>query len=153
MVDRSRLKTINEIQNDEVKQLAREAENFLLSHSWCEAIENGYLSWAIAGVIGVFLFDIIPSRPKVDETLWVVTGDLPPAYLVTDDANTWSEALEGYVYEMSRWVNAVRGGSSLDDIIPVNVEPSIKYAEMLEGRLWFIQNRFIESSDMIEGDS
>jgi hypothetical protein len=153
MIDRSKFKPITEIQNEKVKQLAREAENFLLSHHWCNAITNGYLSWAIAGVIGVFLFDIIPSKPEVDETLWVVTGDLPPAYLVTDDAITWPEALEGYVYEMSKWVSAVQKGESLEGIIPVNVEPNIEYAKMLEGRLSFIQNRLIESSDAIEGDS
>jgi hypothetical protein len=87
----------------------------------------GYLSWAVAGVIGVFLFDIIPSKPEVDKTLWVVTGDLPPAYLVTDEAETWQETLEGYVYEMNRWVEAVPAGKSLHDIIPVNVEPDLKY--------------------------
>ena len=153
MIDRSKLKPIIAIQNDEVKELAKEAEMFLLSHHWCKSIEYGYLSWAVAGVIGVFLFDIIPSTPEVDKTLWVVTGDLPPAYLVTDEAHTWQEALEGYVYEMNRWVEAVRTGKSLDDIIPVNVEPDPKYAEMLEGRLSFIKENFINASEPLEGDS
>ncbi|MFX0135622.1 MAG: hypothetical protein ACFFDN_18395 [Candidatus Hodarchaeota archaeon] len=154
MTDRTKLKSITEIQNEEVKQLAREAENFLLSHTWCNQIENGHLAWAIAGVIGVFLFDIIPSQPEVDNTLWVITGDLPPAYLVTDDAESWQKALDGYVYEMNQWVKAVREGGNLDNIIPVNVEPTIEHAEMLEGRLNFIQENFINvPSDSIEGDS
>ena len=154
MIDRTELKSIIEIKNEEVKQLANEAESFLRSHHWCQEIENGYLAWAIAGVIGVFLFDIAPSNSKIDKTLWVVTGDLPAAYLVTDEAKTWQEALDAYVYEMSRWVTAVREGDSLDEIIPVNVEPNIEHAEMLEGRLGFIQKRFIDvPSESIEGDS
>ena len=153
MIDRTKLKSITEIQNEEVKQIACEAENFLFSHPWCIEITNGYLAWAIAGVIGVFLFDIIPSKPEVDTTLWVITGDLPPAYLVTDYAESWQKALDRYVYEMNRWVKAVREGENLDDIIPVNVEPTIEHAEMLEGRLNFIQEKFIDvPSDSIESD-
>lgn len=52
---------------------------------------------------------------------------------------------------MSRWVKAVREDESLDDIVPVNVEPNLKHAEMLEGRLMFIKNIFINApSDSIE---
>ena len=154
MIDRKKLKPITEIQNEEVKQLASEAENFLLSHPWCNKITNGHLVWAIAGVIGVFLFDIVPSKSEMDKTLWVVTGDLPSAYLVADDAETWQQALGGYVYEMNRWVKAVRNGESLDDVIPVNVEPNLKHVEMLNERLKFIQENFIDAlSYSIEGDS
>ncbi len=154
MIDKTKMKSITEIQNEEVKQLASEAEKFLLSHSWCKEIANGYLAFAIAGVIGVFLFDLVPSEPGVDKILWVVTGDLPPAYLVTDDAESWQEALDCYVYEMNRWVKAFRKGESLDDIIPVNVEPTIEHAELLERRLNFIQENIINVlSNSLEGDS
>ena len=154
MIDRSKLKPIIEIKNEEVKQLASEAENFLLSHHWCNTIVSGYLSWAIAGVIGVFLFDIIASKPEVDETLWVVTGDLPPAYLVTDDADSWQAALDSYVYEMRRWVTAVQKGDSLDELIPVNAAPTAEHADMLESRLKFIEDNMINVSDnSLESDS
>ncbi len=154
MIDKTKLEPINVIENEEVKRLATGAKNFLLSHTWCQEIAGEYLAFAVTGVIGVFLFDIVPSRPEVDSTLWVITGDLPPAYLVTDDAESWQEALEGYVYEMRRWVNAVRNHESLDDIIPVSAEPTLKHAEMLEGRLDFIQKNLIDvPSDSIEWDS
>lgn len=154
MIDKAKLKPINAIENKEVRGLATQAENFLLSHHWCQKIAGGYLAFAVAGVIGVFLFDIVPSRPDVDNTLWVVTGDLPPAYLVTDDAESWQEALEGYVYEMRRWVNAVRNHEGLDDIIPVSAEPTLEHAVMLESRLDFIQKNLIDvPSDSIEWDS
>ena len=145
---------IPEIENEEVKQLAIDARNYLLSHSWCSQIESGYHAFAIAGVIGIFLFDIIPSKPEIDETLWIVTGDLPPAYLVIDDADSWQETLKGYVYEMNRWITAVREGIGLDDIIPVDAEPTIEHAEMLEGRLEFLQKNLIDvAPDSIISDS
>jgi hypothetical protein len=154
MIDRTALKPINAIKNEEVKTLARDAENFLLSHNWCQGIAAGYLSYAVAGVLGVFLFDIFPSRTDVDNTLWVIAGDLPPAYLVTDDANTWQEALEQYVYEMRHWVEAVRNNGSFNNVIRVSAKPTREHADMLEGRLNFIQKNLIEVSiDSIEGDS
>ena len=154
MIDRTKLKSISEIKNEEVKQLANEAENYLLSHSWCSKIETGYHAFSIAGVIGIFLFDIIPSKPEIDETLWVVTGDLPPAYLVIDDADSWQEALYGYVHEMNRWIAAVREGIGLDDTIPVDAEPTIEHAKMLEGRLKFLQKNLINAApDSIKSDS
>ncbi len=154
IIDKTKLKPINAIENEEVRALATEAEHFLLSHKWCREITDGYLAFAVAGVIGVFLFDIVPSRPEVDTTLWVVTGDLPPAYLITDDSESWQEALEGYVYEMRRWVKAVRNHENLDEIIPVSAEPTLKHAEMLESRLNFIKENLIDvPADSIDTDS
>ncbi len=154
MIDRTKLKLVFEIENEEVKQLYIDARNFLLSHSWCSKIESGYHAFSIAGVIGIFLFDIIPYKPEIDRTLWVVTGDLPPAYLVIDDADSWQEALYGYVYEMNRWIAAVRGGIGLDDTIPVEAEPTIEHAMMLEGRLKFLQKNLINAApDSIKSDS
>ena len=154
MINKNEFKSISKIQNSEVKQLASEAADFLLSHRWCDDIKEGYLSFAIAGVLGVFLFEIIPSEPEVDETLWVITGDLPPAYLVTDDAENWQEALVCYVYEMRLWVETVKNSESLDGVIPVDVAPTKEYAEMLESRLQFIEDNMINVPyDSIEKDS
>jgi hypothetical protein len=62
MIDRTTLKPITAIENKEVRALADEAQTFLLSYAWCQEITSGYLAYAVAGVIGVFLFDIVPSR-------------------------------------------------------------------------------------------
>ena len=75
--------------------------------------------------------------------LWVITGDLPPAYLVTDDAPDWQGALAAYAGEMRKWVAAVRDGSSTADLIPVNVTPTAEHAAMLERRLDFIERELI----------
>jgi len=91
-------------------------------------------------------FTFRPPR-AVDDTLWVVVGDLPSAYLALDDAPTWREALQGYVYEMGQWVSAVKQGDSLDDVIPVAVEPTIEHAEMLASRLAFIEEKILGVPD------
>jgi len=79
----------------------------------------------------------------VDRWLWTITGDVPPAYLVTDDARKPREALEGYVFEMRRWVRKVRAHEDLTDVIPVDVPPTEKYADLLESRLNFVETEIL----------
>jgi hypothetical protein len=134
------------IKNTEVRELAAEAEAFIANQRWCQKVIAVRLAWACAGVLGVFQVDLSPSEPGVDSTLWVVVGDLPPAYLVLDESPTWREALRGYIAEMSRWVHAVRHGLPLDDVIPVAAEPSAEHADMLAGRLAFIETEIIEAA-------
>ena len=69
-------------------------------------------------------FNIHPLRRDVDELLWVVVGDIPPAYLVTDDAPDPVAALQAYIREMRRWIEAVRLGRPIADLIPVNALPT-----------------------------
>ena len=137
---------IGRISDPGVAEFGREAQDFLSGKPWCKKVGEGYLAWAIAGVVGVFLFRLIPTRDDVDETLWVVVGDLPPAYLVCDNAADWHQALECYCREMQKWVTAVTRGTSLDSVIPVNAPPTLEYATMLESRLRFIRDRIVNAS-------
>jgi hypothetical protein len=137
----------SQIKNPEVREFAAEAESFVASQRWCRRVSGVRLAWAVAGVLGVFQVDLVAAETGVDPTLWVVVGDIPPAYLVLDETPTWREALQGYVAEMSRWVHAVRNGLPLDDVIPVAAEPSQEHAEMLAGRLAFIETEIIEAAD------
>jgi hypothetical protein len=107
-----------------VAALADAATTFLLNQTWCRSVTSTLLAYAVPGVIGIFLLHIVPARSGIDETLWVVVGDIPPAYLVCDDAPTWREALESYIYEMDGWVAAVRSGDTLEDVIPVKAAPT-----------------------------
>ena len=127
--------------------MAKEAESFVASHRWCTRVATVQLAWAVAGVLGVFQVHLVPAKPGVDDTLWVVVGDVPPAYLVLDDAPTWREALRSYIDEMSRWVSAVKQDDSLDDVIPVSAEPTLEHAEMLESRLAFIEEKILAVPD------
>lgn len=122
--------------------MAIEAELFLLGQKWCKKILNGYLDIAWEGILGVFWFEIEPTIKDVDSTTWVIVGDLPSAYICNDNPNGVS-ALDAYVHEMQSWVDAVRAGQAVDDLITVNVSPTIEFADMLESRLRFIQGRLL----------
>jgi hypothetical protein len=147
--DYSDLRPVSEPWGDDPEQrqgrqeLWTKAEAFLGSLSWCEAVQNAYEGIAIAGVMGVYLVHIKPAREGIDEWLWVVVGDLPPAYLVTDDAPDPLQALEIYIAEMRRWIAAVEAGEGLDDVIPVNAPPDSEHARMLKVRLDFLADRII----------
>ncbi len=126
-----------------LRGLLEEAVGFLAAMSWCKAIEETYFGMGVGGVFGVFLFRIKPAKEGVDEWLWVVVGDLPPAYLVTDLAPNPEKALLTYIREMRRWITAVRKGRSLDDVIPVNAPPTPQYADMLESRVNFLRDEIL----------
>jgi hypothetical protein len=144
---------LSKIRNPGVRDLADEAVRFLKTHSWCGPVKSGELAFAVAGVVGVFKIAFEPTRRGVDSVLWVITGDLPPAYIVTDDAPDWQSALAAYVGEMRRWVAAVQDGRSTADLIPVTVAPTAEHAAMLGKRLDFIEREFIAAPpESIEGD-
>jgi hypothetical protein len=126
-----------------LNQSLEEATLFLGKFKWCTKVVRRFFGLGVGGVVAVFLFEIVPSSPDVDRLLWVVAGDIPPAYLMTDDAPTPQQALGAYVEEMSTWVAAVREGRSVEDLIPVNVEPTKKNAERLAKRLEFISEQFL----------
>jgi len=134
---------VSEIVDPEVQAYAKEANEFLSSKQWCRSVSSLDLGCSIAGIFGVFLARIKPTHPEVDEQLWVVVGDLPPAYLACDDAANWQEALAAYVSEMRQWVEAAMLGQPVEDLIPVDAPPTKEHAAQLASRLDFLHERFI----------
>ncbi|MDQ2799460.1 MAG: hypothetical protein M3Y13_07450 [Armatimonadota bacterium] len=134
----------SDLQGQAVIELARRAEQFLAGHRWCKSISERYLAWALAPQTGVFFFRLIPAYKGVDKELWVIIGDLPPAYIVCDKAQSWQEALDAYGVEMMKWVEAVRNGRSITKLIPVNAEPTSEYANMLETRIKLIWKLIVD---------
>lgn len=124
--------------------LAAEARQFLSSHPWCVSVQRVAMRFTIPEYLGVFLCTFIPREPEVDTQLWVVVGDLPSAYLAYEETHTWQDALAGYVGEMRRWIEAVRTGASLDDVIPVEYPATRQVADMLQWRLDYIQTELVE---------
>lgn len=118
--------------------MASEAQTYIQSFSWCKSIRETYFGNGFGGVVAVFFFRIEPYRKGLDEWLWVVVGDVPPAYLVIDDCKTPSQALEGYIEEMSKWVKLAKQGRSSKKVIPVNIPSTPENASQLEGRLKFL---------------
>lgn len=71
--------------------------------------------------------------------LWVVSEDLPSAYLVTDQAKTPCAALKVYCDLMEDWIRAVSTHGGLSDTFPVSAEPTQANAAMLKKRVAFLR--------------
>jgi hypothetical protein len=137
-----------------LRVMASDAREFILGFSWCKSIREAYFGDGFGGIVALFLFRIEPSRNGVDEWLWVVTGDLPPAYLVIDVSRTPSQALENYIQEMSKWVELAKQGRSSKKVIPVNVTSTPENAVTLEGRLKVLREVIMpafQSSEAVRG--
>jgi hypothetical protein len=123
-------------------QMWKEAEQYLSSFTWCDSIQHGYFGGGVGGVVAVFLVQIVPVR-NADEWVWVVVGDVPFAYLVVDENPTPRDALDGYIREMARWVNAVETGANTAEMIPVNAPPTKENGERLKVRLDFLRTKVL----------
>jgi hypothetical protein len=119
----------------QLKIMATGAENYLRCFPWCKDIREIYFGDGYGGIVAVFLFRIEAARAGVDECLWVVFGDVPPAYLVTDVCKTPAQALEGYIEEISKWTELARQGKSSKEVIPVYVPATVENAADVERRL------------------
>ncbi len=123
-----------------LKDALREAEDYLASFKWCRGVKERYFGIGVGGVVTVFLFRIDPAD-DVDEWLWVVCGDLPTAYLVTDEAPDPIAALEGYCSLMEEWIQAVRSKGDFSGVFPVQVAPTEEHASMLEKRVILLRTK------------
>jgi hypothetical protein len=135
----------DDAETSQLKTMLDDAVAYLRSFAWCLEIKETYFGFGFGEIVAIFLFRIEPAKRDVDEWLWVVIGDLPPAYLVTDNAKNPAAALDCYVGEMERWVDAVKAGKPVDHLIPVNVPPTLKWAELLQARLAFFEEHVLSA--------
>ena len=129
----------------ELKTLLDEARTYLKSFSWVRNIKAEYFGLGVDKIVGVFLFEITPSRKDVDDKVWVIVGDLPPAYITAEDAPNPAAALDAYIGAMEEWVAAAKGGASVEGLIPVNVAPTPENAKRLEKRLEFLDKEILSN--------
>ncbi|TPK83458.1 hypothetical protein FJ934_09725 [Mesorhizobium sp. B2-4-12] len=120
-----------------------EARQYLKFYNWVLSIKGEYLGYGAEGIIYIFLFQIEPGRPDVNQWIWVIVGDVPPTYIPVDDARTPFEALDGYIGALEEWVEAARKGKSVANLIPVNVDANPVNAEILAGRLKFLDEKIL----------
>ncbi len=99
---------------DEVIELSTRATTYLGAMPWCEEIINGWLCEAWGHIIGVFYFHFRPSRPGIPHFVWIIVGDLPPAYLAVETGSSAVQIVEGYVCEMQEWVDRVMSERPID---------------------------------------
>jgi len=121
-----------------LREMAENATRYISSFSWCESILDSYFGGGVGGIFVIFLFHIHSGRPDVDPWIWIMTGDIPSAYLPVSDCTSPEEAFETYILGMKRWVEFARGntdGIDEEDIPPVNVPATPEWAEKLDKRL------------------
>lgn len=145
VVPLSEMRGDSEEDTELLKRLAVEANTFIRAFDWCKGIKDSYFGFGIGGVIGVFFSHIIPANENVDEYLWIVVGDLPPAYLVTDENRTPSDALRAYISEMQKWADAAEEGQPVEELIPVNGPVNPDMAIKLKKRLAFLESEILPS--------
>lgn len=127
-----------------LRKMAQEAEAYLASHRWAPPISQLLLGYGLGGVLALFLAQLSAPLPGgEDDCLWVVVGDLPPAYFVTDAARTPREALGVYCELMEDWADRVLAGDDLGETFPVEAAPTDQHARMLKDRLGFVREKLI----------
>lgn len=145
----SHLKTIAEMigedeeETEQFRALYAEAKSFFESFIWAGQIRTVYFGAGVADLVGVFLFEHTPASVDVDSCLWVIVGDIPPAYLVVDCATTAAGALTTYISEMQEWISAVNSGTTIENCIPVNVPATKENAAALIKRLNFLEKEIL----------
>jgi hypothetical protein len=121
-----------------LQKMAADAETYIRSFSWCRSVCRSFFGGGVGGIFAVFLFNIDSARPDVDQWIWIVVGDIPPAYVALEDAKSPSEVFKTYLSGMTRWVEYAQSGQTGpagNDIPPVNVPATPEWAETLEQRL------------------
>lgn len=139
----SRMVGEDDAETQRLRGMEQTARDFISQFEWCGGISDFYFGAGVGDVFAVFLAQIKPTRPEVDQYLWIVVGDIPSAYLVTDDCPSPKEALEGYIWEMRKWVALAKEGRTSKDVIPVNVPATLEWAKTLEVRLDTLQRELI----------
>ena len=124
---------------DRLRGLAVEVLDYIQGFGWCPPLRQVLLAYGIGDVIGLFLVRFTEPAGGVDDALWVVSGDVPPAYFVTDDAPTPAEALSTYCDLMDAWVDNVLDNGDLDEAFPIDLTPTPENAEALRAQLAFIR--------------
>src|ERR1043165_879801 len=82
--------------------------------------------------------------PKTDLASFAWSeGVVQQAYITAESAPKPACGLDAYIGAMEEWVQAVKSGRPVKDLIPVGVSPSLKNAENLERRLSFVDREIL----------
>jgi hypothetical protein len=138
-----------------LREMAEQARDYVTSFDWCPPIVREWLAAGVGGVVAIFLFEFARKIEGTDDKVWVIVGDVPPAFKAVEPDDTPQSVLEGYCFLMDDWVTAVRTGGDFDDVFPVAAAPTEEHADMLESRLATLREEIVPifSTDrMIDSD-
>jgi hypothetical protein len=155
-VDVSRLVPIDDIRGDTkresalLREMAAEALDFVAGQAWAAPARGAWFGLGVGDVVGVFLVEFARAVGRTDRQLWVVVGDLPSAYLVTDHAPTATAALREYCVLMERWAQAVLDGRSLQRCFPVEAPATSTNARSLLRRVRTLRDSILPALEVPE---
>jgi hypothetical protein len=141
----SRIIGEDEVDTKLLREMADRAELYLTSFKWCPPIAESFLGFGVGGIIAVYLFRLSAKIAGTDDKVWVVVGDIPSAYVVTDQAPDAISAIKVYCDLMDEWATAVLHGKTLQDVFPVAAAPTFDNASQLTSRIKFIREKLIAS--------
>jgi hypothetical protein len=126
--------------------LEEEARDYVSTRPWSKPIREILLAYGLGRILALFLVrfeEPIRWDGEEDAELWVVVGDLPPAYFGTDDSPNPVEALETYCIFMQDWADRILNGDDIDGAYPMAAAPTEEHARMLKSRIEFIRQELI----------
>jgi hypothetical protein len=126
-----------------LRGMAVEARTFLSSFQWCPPIKAVFLGYGVGNVVAAFLVQLTEAIRGKDEFLWVIVGDLPSIYMVTDNAPTASDALSIYCDIANKWADAVLQRKDTTKTFPIKAEPTLENANLLKKRICFLREQII----------
>ena len=101
---------------------------------WHNGVVADYFGGGVPGFGAVFLFEIVSFRENVDKLIWIVAGDIPFAYFVTDKAPNWVCAFKVYSGLAQDWVAADAASREAEKVFPFQktANPVSSDGEILE---------------------
>ena len=124
-----------------LKKMSEAASLYLSSFNWCDSIIDSYFGGGIGGILAIFFLHIRPNREVVDPWIWVIVGDLPPAYIPIADCKSPKSAYRSYMRGMAKWVEFARKGetaASRQGVPPVNLPATPEWAERINQKLYAV---------------
>lgn len=128
--------------------MAADARAYISGFRWCEPILDQEFRFGVAKVMAIYLFTFSTPVGGTDKKLWVVTGDMPTAYLVVVEDDSVADVMERYCELMADWCEAVEQQTSLEDVFPVGVAPTQQHANMLRSRIRAIREILLPEASL-----
>ncbi len=139
LIPAAKIKSDDAVDTRLLRKMSEEARRYISSFSWCDSVIDSYFGGGVGGIFAVFFFHIEPSRRGINPWIWIMVGDIPPAYLPLDDCSSPAEAFKTYILGMSKWVELARKGktgTARQGVPPVNVPATPEWAEKLNQKLY-----------------
>ncbi|CAM3305277.1 hypothetical protein [Asticcacaulis taihuensis] len=133
----------DEKDTEQLRAQFEDAQAYIKGFSWSEPIERAYLAFGVGGIFALFLFVFEKAVGGTDKELWVVTGDLPSAYFITDAAEMVPDAIDTYCCLMEEWIVSVEEDDHEIKVFPIAAQRTKANADALRTRIAFLRKNFL----------